>query len=169
MSGPVNITIEVEGMSATLAALDKVERGVLDLRQLGTWKWVQSEFFKIEKELFASEGASGQSGKWKELSSPYKEIKAKKWGNKPILQASGDMYKSLTATGGDNVYEESPLELTLGTKDPKAGYHQRGGGRLPQRRAIDMTNEQVKQLVKPIQTKLEQLIDNAKLRDVRGF
>lgn len=165
----VAININVDGMVTTLNAIGTVERGVLDLRQLGTWKWVAAEFQKIEREQFSSEGGSGQAGKWKGLSSPYKEIKAKKWGQQPILQASGRLYKSLTSSGGDAVYEESNLELTLGSSVPYAKYHQRGTRKMPSRPPISLTDENKKQLLKPIQTKLEQLIDNAKLRDIRGF
>lgn len=165
----VKITIDVEGEQAVINAFQKVERGILDLRQLGTWKWVASEFYKVEKAQFGSEGSAGKSGKWKSLTSPYKEIKAKKWGDQPILQASGRLYKSLTANGADSVYEESNLELTLGSSLPYAGYHQKGTRKMAARPPISLNDEQITQITKPIQKKLEQLIDNAKLRDIRGF
>lgn len=165
----VKFHIEVDGAAETYAAFGKVERGVLDLRQLGTWDWVQSIYYKVLKEQFASEGGSGASGTWKPLSSPYKERKQKLYGDMPILQATGKMYRSLTGEGGDAVVDKQPLEMTLGSRDPKSAYHNRGGGRLPQRKILDFTPDQVKQIMKPIQTKLEQLIDNAKLRDIRGF
>ena len=165
----VKITIDVQGEKAVIDALQKVERGVLDLRQLGTWKWVASEFYKVEKAQFGSEGSAGKSGRWQNLTSPYKEIKAKKWGEQPILQASGRLYKSLTANNADSVYEESNLELALGSSVPYAGYHQKGTRRMAARPPISLNDEQIAQITKPIQKKLEQLIDNAKLRDIRGF
>ena len=91
------------------------------------------------------------------------------YGDMPILQATGKMYKSLTSEGGDAVVDKQALEMTLGSSDPKSAYHNRGGGRLPQRKIFDFTPDQQKQIMKPIQKKLEQLIDNAKLRDIRGF
>lgn len=165
----VKFNIDVDGVQLTLAAFGKVERGILDLRQLGTWDWVQSEFYKVEKEQFGSEGGSGASGKWKALSSPYKERKQAKYGDMPILQATGRMYKSITSAGGDSIVDKQPLEMTLGSAVPYSRYHNRGGGRLPRRAILDFTPDQEKQIMKPIQKKLEQLIDNAKLRDIRGF
>lgn len=164
----VKITINVEGEQSVINAFQKVERGILDLRQLGTWKWVASEFYKVEKAQFGSEGSAGKSGKWQSLTSPYKEIKAKKWGDQPILQASGRLYKSLTANGADSVYEDSNLELTLGSSLPYAGYHQKGTRKMAARPPISLNDEQITQITKPIQKKLEQLIDNAKLRNLQG-
>ena len=166
----LEVTVKVEGKEELLASFAKVRQGILDLRQLGAWKAVAGVFRRIVKEAFASEGASGKSGRWKALSSPYKERKLKKWGDVPILQASGKMYRSLTQEGAENsVYQEDALELTIGTSDPKAGYHQRGGSRLPKREPVSFTPDQESQLAQPIQQKLKQLIANAKLADIRGF
>ncbi len=162
----VKFDIKIDGVDQTLAAFGKVERGVLDLRQLGTWDWVQSEFYKVVKSIFDNEG--GQSA-WKPLSSPYKERKAKQYGEMPILVATGYMRTSLTSAGSGSVVDKQPLEMTLGSSDPKSRYHNRGGGRLPKREIFDFSPEQIKQITAPIQKKLEQLIDNAKLRDIRGF
>lgn len=162
----VKFDIEVDGVQETLHAIGTVERGVLDLRQLGTWDWVQSEFYKVVKSIFENEGGTS---KWKPLSSPYKERKAKRYGEQPILVATGYMRTSLTSAGQGSVVDKQPLEMTLGSSDPKTGYHNRGGGRLPKREIFDFSPDQTKQIFAPIQKKLEQLIDNAKLRDIRGF
>ncbi len=162
----MNIDIKVEGMADLLHAFEKVERGVVDLRQLGTWDAVEKEFYKVVKDVFAAEG--GKSGRWKPLSSPYKERKAKRYGNQPILQASGRFYKSMTG-GSESIVEKKEQEMTLGSNVPYGKYHHHGGGRLPARPVVDFTAEQEKQIFAPISKKLRQLIANAKLRDIRGF
>lgn len=163
----MKVDVEVDGVLETVHALEKVERGVVDFRQLGTWDAVQSEFYKIQKEIFDTEGGAGASGKWAALSSPYAEIKQKKYGSQPILQATGRLYREMTTEAG--VAEKKEQEIVLGSQLPYGGIHNRGGGRVPQRRILDLKEEHQKRLVAPIKKKMEQLIDNAKLRDVRGF
>lgn len=63
----MRIHYEVEGTIQTIHAVEKVERGVVDFRQLGTWDAVQNVFYQIEKEQFES-GGSGQTGRWEPLS-----------------------------------------------------------------------------------------------------
>lgn len=160
-------TVDIEGLPELLDAFEGVSRGMLDFRDLGTWDAVQFEFYKIEKEQFSSEGAAGASGKWKPLSSPYKERKARQYGAVPILTASGRLYRSLTSSGGDAVVEKRPLELVLGSRVPYARHHQSGTGRMPKREPISITPEQEKRLMKPVQDHLKQIVANAKLRSLR--
>ena len=165
----MRVEITVEGSNQLIASFAQVEKG-LDFRELGTWDAVASEFYKIEKEQFDSEGGAGKSGKWKALKPEYAKRKQKKWGNVPILHASGEMMRSLTSRNAPGaVLEKTADELTLGTTIPYAGYHQRGGKRLPKRPPVDPTDAQVDRLSKVIQGKMKQLIANAKLRDIRGF
>lgn len=156
------IQFTVEGIQELVRAFDKLARGVVDLRQLGTWKAVKSEFYKIQREIFEKEGPG-----WQALSPAYKVYKDKKWGAKPILQASGAMYKDFTA-GGDP--QEEAQSLTFTFKKP-AGYHMSKSGRskIPYRSSLDLNQAQQDRLTDEIKKKLKQLIDNAKLRDVRGF
>jgi phage gpG-like protein len=156
------ITFTVEGIQELVNAFDKVARGIVDLRQLGTWKAVTSEFRAIQKEIFDSEGPG-----WAALTPEYKAYKVKKWGEKPILQASGAMYKDFTA-GGDP--KEEAQSLTFNFKAP-AGYHMSKDARskMPYRSSLDLTAAQDERIKDAIRQKLKQLIDNAKLRDIRGF
>lgn len=165
----MRISFEVDGVQQTIRAFQQVERGIVDLRELGTWDWVQSEYYKVVKEIMDSEGSAGQSGRWKALTPKYAAVKRATYGDKPILQATGEMYTSLTTSGGGAVVEKSAQEMTLGSSNPKAGWHNRGAGRLPRRKIIDFTDEQKKRIVAPIEKKMRQLVDNAKLRDIRGF
>lgn len=162
----MNLTITIEGAEELKHSFDYVKEGLVDFRQLGTWKAVAREFYKIIKAQFDSEGGTGKSGKWAPLTPKYAAIKAKKYPGGSILVATGAMRSSLTSGGANSIYEETAQELTIGTSDPKAAYHQRG---KKKREIFSMTDDQEKQMIAPIYQKLNQLIANAKLRDIRGF
>lgn len=161
-------TYEVEGMNDLLAAFRNVERGMLDFRQLGTWKAVQSEFYKIQKEIFDSEGSRSKGGKWKPLSPAYKKVKDKKYGSLPILQATRNMYREFTSDTGNVTQTAQELTIKFG---PPAGFHMSKAPRkkIPYRSSLDLTVDQEERLKRPVREKLKQLIANAKLRDLRGF
>jgi phage gpG-like protein len=158
----MNVLVEVEGINELVAKFGLIQHGLQDMRQLGTWDWVQSEFYKVLKAQFGGEGV-GKSGKWKALSPKYKAWKLRKYGDLPINQRTKDLYKSLTSQTTGSVVEKSAQEMTIGTSIPYAGYVHR------KRPLLDFSPEQEKQLVAPIQKKLSQLIDNARLKDERGF
>lgn len=162
---PAPFNIEIEGMAELLASFKQVEEGMLDFRQLGAWKGVQSEFYKIQKDVFSNEG---NGSKWKALSPAYAKVKQKKYGDLPILQATGAMYKQFTSDAGN--VTQTAQEMTFKFDQP-AGYHMSKEPRtkMPYRSSMDFTDEQEKQLMQPVQDKLKQLIANAKLRDIRGF
>ena len=163
----MNIDITLTGVKEVTSSLKYVDDGLSDFRKLGTFDAIAAEFYKIEKETFSAEG--GPSGKWKALSPAYAAIKAKKYGNVPILTATGQMMKSLTSRGAANsVMQQTATEMTIGTSDPKAGYHQRGNRRLPQRKVIDFDDARKERLNKVAERKIKQLIANAKLRSARG-
>jgi hypothetical protein len=159
----MQIDFTVEGIRDLLGRFEKVERGVLDLRDLGAWDAVESQYRKVMADVFATEGGSTRSGKWKALTPKYAAVKARKYGNLPIMQATQRTYRSLAAKSGDSVVDKQAQEMTIGTSVPYAGYAVRV------RPIHDLTDEQKRFIVKPVGDKLRQLIDNAKLRDVRGF
>lgn len=101
-------------------------------------------------EQFASEGA--RSKKWAPLSPIYAAWKAKRWGAKPILEASGRLQRSLTSTGGENI-ERRPGKDTLefGTIVPYASYHQTGTKTMPQRKILDLTSNDRRATMKLLQ------------------
>lgn len=157
--------LTVEGLADLINSFEKVERGTLDLRQLGTWDWVQSEFYKATREKFENAGPG-----WAPLSSSYETAKTRKFrGPTRILISSGAGMRSLTADGGDAVVDKQPQEMTLGSSLKYMGYHHTGTRKMPKRDPIEFSDAQTEQIVAPIGKKLKQLIDNAKLRDIRGF
>jgi phage gpG-like protein len=153
----------VEGVPQLTAKFSALREGITDFRGV-TWTRVRNAFFKVEKEIFANEGGAS---KWKDLSSPYKELKQKKYGNQPILQASGRFYKSLTSRSGDAVMEETETELTLGSRTPYGGFHHTGTSKMPRRDPLDFTEAHKKEITEPIALRVRQLIDNLKLRSLR--
>lgn len=158
----MKIEFEIEGTQELLNSLTQVQRGLVDFRDLGTWNAVQSEFYKVQKEIFAAEGPG-----WKELSHPYAEIKQAKYGNKPILQATGKMYAEFSSDKGNVDKQAQSMSFTF---SQPAGFHMSKGARskMPYRSSLDLTNDQEQRVTEPIIKKLKQLIDNAKLRDYRN-
>lgn len=111
----MKMLFSVEGVKELIAAFGYVEQGVADLRQLGTWKAVKTEFYKIQKEKFDKAGPG-----WKALSPKYAAVKNKQFnGPSRILVRSGEMYKDFTA-GGSPQEQEQSLDFSFNSP---AGYH----------------------------------------------
>lgn len=81
-------------------------------------------------QVFASRGSViGQP--WQRLSDRYAAAKAKKWGSKPLLVASGRMQKSFR-------HKASKMDVTIDNTAPQFKYHQSTDTRyvLPRRAMI---------------------------------
>lgn len=119
------------------------------------WPDVRDEFWEIEKEQFASEGSSGNSGQWKKLSPAYSAQKVNQYGQGlKILHATGDLMRSLTGSTADTYYRTTKKEIAIGSTLERGVFHQRGGGKLPRRPPIDISQSQRKRLGKVIQASL---------------
>lgn len=68
-----------------------------------------------------------------------------------ILQAEGDLLRSLTALGGDHVEVVADDSLLMATRDPKADYHQKGTSRMPARPIVDFSETQRRDHIRTIQ------------------
>lgn len=149
-------TAEVDGIPVMDRAFNRVEGRISDFRFL--WPSVAQEFYAIEREQFASQGAHGLSGRWAALSPAYAKWKSVKYPNMPILQATTDLYQSMTSPdAGDSVFRPEADQLTIGSRAPYAVAHQRGG-RVPVRQVISLTEADKKRLTKAIQGPLAQFI-----------
>lgn len=146
------LKISVDGVDEVNRMLSRYDAQFEDLSPV--WPAVRDEFRAIEIEQFESEGAAGRQGKWKPLSDPYRIKKIEQYGEKPILQASGELIESLTGDSPHSVYRPSPKAVELGSSLPRALLHQRGGGKLPQRKPIDFSDRQRDRLSKVFQQKL---------------
>lgn len=96
---------------------------------------------KIIAEQFKSEGAA-HGFPWKPLSKAYERRKFRRFGAKPILEATGEMKKALTKKGGDNLSDVRKLWAVFGLRPGavlrRAHAHQLGNRRLPRREIISL-------------------------------
>lgn len=94
------------------------------------------QFRLNERGLFATDGGSGGT-RWQSLSPAYAEAKRRTHPGRKILTRDGTLRDGLTQKAHpDHVatYRITPRAvIELGTKNPVAGYHAEGGGRLPKR------------------------------------
>lgn len=128
----------VHGEQKLFAAIDRLIDLVRDQRRRG---WQQNVDIRLdfERRYLDTEGAGG----FEPLTDPYRDWKQRQVGDKPILQFSGHMYRSLTEEGApDYVREESATSLLVGSSDPKALWHHEGRGRLPVREVIQITDDE---------------------------
>jgi phage virion morphogenesis protein len=100
------------------------------------------------KKNFAS-NQSPEGEKWRELS---KKTKRKKNKNRDqILRDEDNLYSSLMKKTNGSIQEITPsgtkTTLSYGTRDRKAGIHQEGKGKIPQRKFLGLT-EDMKQSIR---------------------
>lgn len=113
---------------------------------------------EVERKQFESEGSYGGVG-WQPLSPRYAAYKEARYGSKPIMVISGLLKESLT---GDNPYyfeKIEPLRLTFGSTVPYGIYHQTGTSKMPQRKLINLNENDKKRVTKTIQKWMVQQID----------
>lgn len=149
-STPV-IRISIDGEDQFARAFDRYDAQFDDLSNI--WPDVRDEFWSIEKQQFRSEGVAG-GDKWKPLSPAYAKAKLRRYGAKPILQATGDLYASLTGETGDTFYQTTKTSIEIGTTLPYARYHQHGTDKMPARPPIRFSKQQQENLSKVIQKAL---------------
>lgn len=153
----IRFTATLEGVEVLDRAFSRVTEHISDLRPI--WPNVAKEFYAIEREQFASEGSHGASGKWAKLSPAYAKYKEVAYPGMPILRASTALYESMTSPdAADSIFRPEPQELTIGSQAPYAVAHQRGGGRLPARPIISLTEDDKRRLTKAIQLPLVQFV-----------
>lgn len=159
---PWKFTFEVDGVPQFNRAFNRISDHVQDLRTV--WNYAEDAMVKIEEEQFLTEGAAGLHGRWQVLTPQYAKHKEKRYPGRPILQRSYALVSSLTDKTKDSVRVKEKLEFAFGTSvKSKSGkdyplMHQRGQGRLPARRAIDLSVSQRTYLQKEIQKGLLQII-----------
>jgi hypothetical protein len=119
---------DVKFFSFEVQGADKVKLAFAGLAsKIGNWtdiwRTVHNQGIKpwLKKQR-DSEGAAGAHGAWPALSPRYAAIKERRWGKKPILQASGQMWREILSD--DNV-EFGRRTLTYNSPAP-AIYHQMG-------------------------------------------
>ena len=135
-----SITIESKGGPELKRGFNKITAEIGNLRP--HFEAVKSNIFEITKEVLSSEGGKGADGRFEPLSSPYEEIKAVNYPGKPILQASGTMFESLTSETGDTIFNVTRDGLEFGSSLPQFGFHRTGTKRMPKRDPLSFTRNQ---------------------------
>lgn len=111
------------------------------------WEEAHRMLMGFEKELWASKGGSGAHGSWRPRKDPSRP------GS--LMSVTGRLKRSLTVPYHPNqIFEVSGDKIKFGTNVPYAQFHQQGGARLPQRRVIDLTEEQIDQLAEAVADKI---------------
>lgn len=152
----IRFSFEFGGKVQFDRAFNRVEKHIEDLRPV--WDEVERVFYRIEREQFASEGAKGGGGKWKPLSRPYAERKAKTHPGRKILQREGNLRSSLIGNTADSVLRKEKQEFAIGTRLFYAPFHQDGTSKMPARPPIDLSDEQRTLMTKEIQKSLLKII-----------
>ena len=116
-------------------ALTRLEKGISDFSP--AWDACTDAFYRIEVDQFASEGARG-GARWQALSAGYSGWKDANYGQLPILYLRGNLKQSLLGVGPDAIKVIQSGFMEVGSRDPKAVWHQLGMGRLPVRKSIDL-------------------------------
>lgn len=163
--GNTRISLIVDGKPEFDRVFRRIDANFSDLTPV--WETVRDEFRVIMADQFQSGGAAGASGKWKPLSKKYEAQKINKYGTFALLAgvliASEALYKSLTRETSDSVVEIQKDGIAIGTSLPYAKYHQRGGGRLPQRKIIDFSEKQKTGMMKKIQKTMVSMMRKDKI------
>ncbi len=107
----------------------------------GAWPTVSDKLTEIEAQLFDFAGATGGHVKWADLKPTYARAKQRKWGQAPILQASGRLRDSLAGQSSERIDTHEPLLLRWGTEVPYAVFHQTGTRKMVARQILDFTSE----------------------------
>jgi phage gpG-like protein len=151
----------VTGTDKLINALEAMELSFKDFRPL--FNQASQEFYAIEKELFATEGRSGASGKWAPLTRSYARWKTVHRPGKPILQSSGTLMRSLMQPNARfSMRRITEEEMSIGTSDPKAVFHFNGTRRMPARPPVALTPPQAQRIVKVLRDGLVDVAKRAK-------
>lgn len=144
----ITFELTVAGEVQLHRAIKRFADGVEDLRPV--WPEMISAFQAIEREQFQTEGGAGETGEWAPLSPRYAEWKARHYGGKGILVRTGSLLASLTG-GPGSLIEQSKDSLRIGSTVKYGLYHQFGTRKMPQRKVIDLSDRNARNLMKVLQ------------------
>lgn len=143
----MRFTFAVEGEAQVDRTLARFADNVGDATPV--WNKLADRFATVERRQFDSEGAYG-SGGWPALSPKYAAWKARHFPGAPILVRSGELRDSLTERPfGIEVIQ--PGSMTIGSGTEYGRYHQGGAGNNPQRRPVELPENERREWVSMIQ------------------
>lgn len=150
----VTLQFDVAGEAQVRRTLSRVTDRIENLEPF------YDDFGKYLKEAIENQfdTQGGRSRRWEPLSPRYAAQKLRRYGSRPILVASGFMRDEVLSAPIRNRNAPSGVELFVEVPD-YALYHQTGatlhhGGRLPQRRIVDLTEDDARAAVKMLQRHL---------------
>jgi phage gpG-like protein len=114
------------------------------------WREMLKTLRLIEQVQFHTEGSHG-SGGWPQLAESTLKAKARKGQASWIERATETLFNSLTGETGDSLAETSNDWLRYGTSVPYAIFQQTGTSSMPQRRLVQLTEIERKELTKMVQ------------------
>ena len=161
--------MEIAGEVQMDRGIARFADGVADYRPI--WSVIEDDFYAEVKAQFQTEGEEG-GDKWPELSPEYAGWKEIHYPGQPMLQRSGDLYRSLTTSTDPNaVVKEERKTLTLGSRVPYGIFHQSPdprGSNLPRRPVIQLTEAFKRTTMHHIQTYLVQIASQSGFRTGLG-
>lgn len=141
-----NLTIEVQGEKQLSRSFTRFADKIKDFRPV--FEAVGKVFNQILRDKF-------QNNDWKPLSPAYEAQKERRYPFQSILRASDKMFNALTKKDAQgNVHDVRELAATFGASGGQgriAGFHQQGTRRMPQRKIIDLTEKNKKDMMRQAQ------------------
>lgn len=135
----IGYSIEVANLPQVDAQFRHIRIGIETLKPL--WKQFESQFHAEESDLFSR-------APWAPLSEGYAEQKRKQYGNKPILQATGTLLRSLTESKSrGNISRIDDLHAEFGSSIPYGIFHQLGTSVMPERPPLADPDERIYQTI----------------------
>lgn len=165
------ISLEIDGKAEFDRVFKRFDLVLTDMKPV--WETVRDEFWIIEAEQFQSGGAAGKSGKWKPLSKYTEAQKIAKYGSfaliAGVMYATEALFRSLTRQTSDSIVDIRADGISIGTSLSYAKHHQKGGGKLPQRKIIDFSDKQKTAMMKGIQKTLLREMKKNKIPIAEGI
>jgi len=145
----IRIIGSVEGEVQLDRAIGRLTAGTRDMRV--PFEKVGEDFREVEKLQFDAEGYG-----WEELSPAYEATKQQQYPGKTILRRTDRLYNAMTHKQAlDNVSTVKPMEAEFGARGvagQRGSWHQLGAGSLPQRKVIDLREQDKRMFTKTVHT-----------------
>lgn len=150
MSG-IRFTISVDGEVQIDRMLSRFGNAMDDFRPF--FKDAEERLEWATSMQFENEGR--RSGGWRPLSPRYAAWKLARHGSRPLMQLSSELKDSFRTV------RMTALEFAWGTQVGYAMFHQRGTSKMPQRKLIDLTEDDRRSLMKALQFNLVKAIKSS--------
>jgi phage gpG-like protein len=111
---------------------------------------IAEDFRETEASIFRTEGSFQGRTKWPALSQNYEDWKEAMYPGMKILELEGPLKNSLISKGTNYVERMGTHILEIGTRDPKAFYHQQGTRKMPPRPPVSVNDKQKNRWIKII-------------------